>query len=84
MIEFVAKNNDQQSKVKNNIQESKMHSNRNSHSTPSVQERLGDRGLEDRGLERPLDREELESRRPQVKSWEVNPEMVPRNRYEFF
>ena len=78
MIEFVTKHNNQQqqSKVKNNIQESKMHSNRNSHST--VQDRLGERGPE-----RPLDREELESRRPQVKSWEVNPEMVPRNRYGY-
>ena len=32
------------------------------------------------GTDRPLDRDELESRRPQIQSWEVNPEMVPRNR----
>jgi len=55
----------------------KMHSGRNSQSTPSVQERLG------QGTDRPLDRQELESRRPQVKSWEVNPEMVPKNGYYF-
>jgi len=62
---------------KNRSAPEKMHSERNSQSTPSVQERLG------QGTDRPLDRDELESRRPQIQSWEVNPEMVPRNRYYF-
>ena len=30
-----------------------------------------------------LDREELESRRPQVKPWEINPEYVPKKGYYF-
>ena len=30
-----------------------------------------------------LDRDEIESRRPQARPWEINPEMVPRNRYYF-
>ena len=30
-----------------------------------------------------LDRDELESRRPQVKPWEINPEYVPKNKYYF-
>jgi len=62
---------------KNRSGSEKMHSDRNSRSTPSVQERLG------QGTDRPLDRQELESRRPQTQSWHVNPEMVPRNRYYF-
>jgi len=32
---------------------------------------------------RVLDRDEIESRRPQVRPWETNPEFVPRNRYFF-
>ena len=32
---------------------------------------------------RVLDRDEIESRRPQVRPWESNPEFVPRNRYFF-
>ena len=33
--------------------------------------------------DRVLDREELESRRPQVKPWEINPEYVPKRGYYF-
>jgi len=72
-------NHKQQHTGRSGSPQDKFHSGRNnSHSAPPVQDRLGQQGVD-----RPLDRQELESRRPQVQSWEVNPEMVPRNRYYF-
>jgi len=72
-------NRKQQHSGRSSSPQDKLHSGRNnSHSTPPVQDRLGQQGVD-----RPLDRQELESRRPQVQSWEVNPEMVPRNGYYF-
>lgn len=58
------------------------------HAPKRVKDRLGSKvpGRNDWNLnknDRILDRNELESRRPQVKPWEVNPELVPRNGYYF-
>ncbi len=49
-------------------------------STGQVRDRLGEREgvLED--TERMLDREEMESRRPNTRPWDINPEYVPRGR----
>ncbi len=47
----------------------------------SVRDRLGYQNNVDRDRDRVLDRDELESQRPDVKPWEVNPEFVPRGSY---
>ena len=46
---------------------------------PSIRDRLGDRHNNDwDDRDRPMDRDELESRRPMTKPWDVNPEFVPK------
>ncbi len=53
--------------------------------TTSVQDRLGRQQtrFQHEENDKNLDREELESQRPDVKPWEINPEYVPRSRYYF-
>jgi hypothetical protein len=61
------------------------HQQKQDHQKPrtSIRDRLGGESTNLDDDDRVLNRDELESLRPDVKPWEINPEYVPRSHYYF-